>query len=105
VYVQNLGATLGIVTPAGVTGFVTQNLGNTRSHAVAAGTRQVANNWTLSFGGDTTRTLIGGTELKVSARHQDSYTELPPDCNGSCGNSAQRGVSFWTVNASVLHNF
>lgn len=104
-YQQNLGATFGVVTPAGINAFVTQNLGNTRDRALATGTEDVTNRWTLSFGGDMTRALSDGTEIRLSARHQGAYSERPPAGTAAAVNFDRQEESYWIVNASVLHSF
>lgn len=109
-YQQNLAATLGLRSPAGINAFITQNLGNTRDRSLVSKTETVNNRWTLTFGGDMSRTLAGGTELQVSAKHVGAYTERPPECGdpippASCLWFDRREESYWTVNAAVQKAF
>jgi hypothetical protein len=109
-YQQYLTATLGLRSPAGINGFLSQNLGNTRNRTLSTGAETVNNRWTLTFGGDMSRTLSGGTELQVSAKHVGAYTERPPECDGpnppaSCLGFDRAEESYWTVNAAVQKAF
>src|SRR5439155_354407 len=68
-YQQTLGATLGIMPMAGVQLFVTQSLGNTKSHFPATNTGTVDNRWNLAVGATVERTMMGGAALRGSAQH------------------------------------